>query len=241
MNVHEMKSFAVAIALGASAAAPAAAQDEEPLKPLRAHAGVGLLVAATVGEFNDYVGNGWGLGAHFVLRLDREGIFGIRSDIGFVNYGNETRRVCFSETVGCRIEVDLTTSNNIFAASIGPQLAVPFGPVQPYVNASIGFSYFATTSSVEGINSSDDIASTTNFDDATFAWQAGSGVRIPVAFGKTPIYIDLGGRYNGNGRVEYLTEGGIIDNADGSITLNPILSDANLWTFAIGATIGVRW
>jgi hypothetical protein len=48
-------------------------------------------------------------------------------------------------------------------------------------------------------------------------------------------------RYHGNGEVEYLTEGGIIDHPDGSITLNPIRSQANLLTFTIGGSVGVRW
>jgi hypothetical protein len=224
------------------AATTVAAQEEEPIRPLRAVAGGGLIVARPVGEFQDYVGTGWGLSGHFALRLDRSGILNLRGDGGFIVYGHEKKRVCFSSTVGCRIELDLTTSNNIGYFSIGPELAFPGGPVQPYINASLGFSWFGTVSSVDGVdNVDDDIASTTNFEDFTFAWQTGTGLRVPLGIGRTPIYIDLGARYNLNGRVEYLTEGGIIDHPDGSITLNPITSDANLVTFVIGASFGVRW
>jgi len=223
-------------------AASIAAQELEPVKPLRAVAGAGLNIARPVGEFQDYVGTGWGLSGHFALRLDPAGVINLRADGGFIVYGHEKKRVCFSSTVGCRIELDLTTSNNIGYFNFGPELAVPGGPVQPYFNASLGFSWFGTVSSVDGIGSDDeDIASTTNFEDFTFAWQAGTGVRVPLPIGTTPIFIDLGARYNLNGRVEYLTEGGIIDHPDGSITLNPITSDANLLTFIIGASFGVRW
>jgi hypothetical protein len=222
-------------------ASPVVAQTEEAVRPIRGWAGGGLIVAAPVGEFDSYVGTGWGLGGHFGIKLDEYGILSLRADAGFVNYGNEKKRVCLSPTVGCRIEVDLTTSNNIFVFNLGPQLAVPGGPLQPYINASIGGSYFATVSSLSGSSTDEDFASTTNFDDFTLSWHLGSGLRIPIHVGQSPFYIDFGARYNINGEVEYLTEGGIIDEPDGSITLNPIRSDANLITFVIGASFGLRW
>lgn len=226
-----------------AAATPIRAQVEEPLVPERASAGAGILIASPAGEFKDYVGTGFGLGGHFTLNLDPSGIIGLRAGGGFINYGRETKRVCFSQTVGCRVEVDLTTNNNIFYGNIGPELAVQAGMVRPYVNAGIGFAYFATTSSVDDISNSgdDEIASTTNFDDITFAWTAGGGLRFRLSSGRMPFSLDFGVRYHGNGEVEYLTEGGIIDNPDGSITLNPILSEANLLTFSIGGSIGLRW
>jgi opacity protein-like surface antigen len=239
-----MRSAALVAAAGALfAAAPLAAQSPEPLQPIRGYGGAGFLIATPAGEFDDYVGTGWGLGGNFTFNLDSDGIVGLRLGAGFVNYGRETKRVCFSQTVGCRIEVDLTTNNNIFYGNIGPELTVPAGIIRPYVNAGIGFAYFATTSTVEDISGAgdDDIASTTNFDDVTFAWLAGGGLRIRLSSGQNPFHLDFGVQYHGNGEVEYLTEGGIEDNLDGSITLNPILSEANLLTFSIGASIGVRW
>lgn len=210
-------------------------------RPVRAHAGGGLIFAQPVGEFGDFIDGSFGAGGHFILNLDRDGVLGLRADGGFVIYGRERKRVCLSTTVGCRIQVDLTTTNNIAFASIGPQVGVPTGPVQPYVNASIGFSYFSTRSSVSGANDSDEQFQTTNFDDITFAWQAGTGLRIPVSTARTPISIDFGARYNTNGRVEYLRRGDIIDQPDGSITLEPQRSQADLVTFVLGVSVGVRW
>jgi hypothetical protein len=51
---------------------------------------------------------------------------------------------------------------------------------------------------------------------------------------------DLGVRYHGNGEVEYLKEGDIQDNPDGTITITPTRSEANLLTFQIGVQIGTR-
>jgi hypothetical protein len=145
----------VAVALLA-AAWPAAAQDAP-----RAHVGLGFLYGMPVGEFRDYVRQGFGLGGHVVYALDPAGVVAVRADLGFLNYGNETRRVCLSATVGCRITVDLTTNNNIFGGSAGLQLQAPRGPVRPYANAGIGFSYFGTESSVRGTGNNQDFARTT--------------------------------------------------------------------------------
>ena len=41
------------------------------------------------------------------------------------------------------------------------------------------------------------------------------------------------------GSGEYLREGGIVDNPDGSITLNPIHSEANVVLIQIGVRAGI--
>jgi opacity protein-like surface antigen len=240
-----MNKRILALATGAFAiaASPVFAQDVD-LRPVRARAGGAFTIASPTGEFADYVGTGWGLNGHFTLGLAAEGALGLRFGAGFINYGNETKTVCLSQTVGCRITVDLTTSNNIGYANLGPELAVPVGPVQPYVNLSAGFSYFATMSSVKGTANvgGDDFANTTNFDDFTFAWQAGAGLRIALPVRRTPVAIDLGLRYHTNGEAEYLREGGIEDDpVTGAITLHPIRSEANLVAINIGVTAGIRW
>ena len=81
-------------------------------------------------------------------------------------------------------------------------------------------------------------AHTTNFDDFTFAWTGAAGAYIPVRRGKLPISIDLGARYHYNGRAEYLREGSIRDNPDGSISFLPIKSETNLWVYHLGIAFG---
>ena len=46
----------------------------------------------------------------FVWNLDRDRVFGIRAEGGFVQYGSETIGGCL---VSCRVPVDVTTSNDI--------------------------------------------------------------------------------------------------------------------------------
>lgn len=228
-----------AVAMTVLSAAPAEAQDPDAATVPQFYFGVQGQYARPVGEFRDYVKHGGGINVNFALPIPRGGAFSLRADGGFIVYGSETREVCFSQTVGCRILLELTTTNSIGYLNIGPQLMLPDGPVRPYVNAAIGGSYFGTSSSVSGTDANeDDFASTTNFDDITFAWTGGGGILISLSRGRTPVLLDLGMRYHGNGEAEYLKKGDITDNPDGTLTINPTRSEANLLTFKLGVQIG---
>jgi opacity protein-like surface antigen len=202
--------------------------------------GLQATYARPTGEFREYVKHGGGMNVNVLWTPQREGIFGLRADGGFVVYGSERQRVCFSSTVGCRVQLDLRTTNSIASLNAGPQLMVPRGAVRPYANAGIGLAYFATTSELEGTRDNQPFASTTNFDDLTFAWLAGGGVLVPLSSGRNVVMLDLGARYNGNGQVEYLRKGDIQDNPDGSISFTPTRSQANLWAFHVGVSVGIR-
>ena len=171
----------------------------------------------------------------------------MRLEGGFATYGHESRRVCFSATVGCRVVLDLSTSNNIVFVQAGPRLMRPSGALRPYLDATIGFSYFVTESSLDDADGpgGDDIASTTNFDDVTFSGVFGGGVRmalpftIPSQHGPVETALELGVRYHRNGRVEYLREGDIEDLPDGSIVLHPTRSEADFVSYLIGFSVGL--
>lgn len=238
--MKRITGWLVALGAVAAAAAPASAQDAAAGTAPAIYVGLQGMYARPVGEFRDYVKHGGGLNIAIAWPVTRANPLALRADGGFIVYGSETRRVCFSSTVGCRVLLDLTTTNSIAYLNVGPQLMLPSGSVRPYVNAAIGGAYFGTTSSLEGTSSDETIASTTNFDDVTFSWNAGGGLLIRLG-GRPdrPILLDAGARYHGNGEVEYLKKGDITDNPDGSITINPTRSAANLLTFQIGVSMGV--
>jgi len=192
-----------------------------------------------VGDFHDYVKQGFGLDGFFRWNGDPKGVVSLRVEGGFVQYGSETKRVPLSPTLG-RILVDLTTSNNIVWLGVGPQVTIPLPGIRPYVNASAGFSYFFTESSVEGSNNGDDFANTTNYDDGTFAWGGGGGLLIPFRTRSGEVALDLGVRYHGNGEVRYLRRGSIEDLPGGQIRLSPIQSEANLLTYRVGVSFSIR-
>lgn len=210
-------------------------------RPTRAHAGASFSYGRPVGDFLHYVDQGLGFDAFFRFNADRQGVLSFRLDGGLQIYGHETFRVPLSGTIGGRILVDLTTSNNIIWMGFGPQLTSPSGAVRPYANASAGFSYFFTESTVEGSNNDNDpFASTTNYSDATFRYGFGWGLLIPFQTRTSEWAIDLGAMYHGNGQVRYLREGGIEDRPDGSIVVYPIQSDANLLTYRLGFSVAIR-
>ena len=208
-------------------------------RPTGGYAGANLTIARTQGEFSDYVDGGVGGSAHYIHRFDRHGLLALRVDGGFVVYGYERFRVPLSPTLGGRILVDLSTSNNIAWIGVGPQIGVPAGWLQPYANAYAGYTYLSTTSSVSGTYYDEQIATTTNFDDWSFSYGGGGGLYVPLRSGRRPISLDLGVRYHNNGVAEYLREGDIQDNQDGTITVFPVRSDTDLLTFHIGLSFGL--
>ena len=203
----------------------------------RGYGDINFAVAQPIGAFNDFIGAGYGLTGGFVWNFDRDRVFGIRAEGGFVQYGNERTGACL---VNCRVEVDVNTSNDIVFAGIGPQISVPAGPLRPYLNATAGFSYFFTHSSISGDNGyENDVFDTTNHDDGVFALTGGGGFLIPLSMRRTPVLLDIGATFHRNGEATYLRKGSITDNPDGSITINPIRSEANFITYRIGVSIGV--
>lgn len=211
--------------------------------PPRLHAGGGIVVGQPLGDFGDYVSVGVGLDGFGRIALDREGWISLRMDAAFLTYGRETSRVCFSSTVGCVIQLDVTTSNNIFAMGIGPEIAIPLGGTGGGIYAGIGagFSYFSTDSEVSGTQSEDPaLATTRNFSDAGFAWTAAGGVRVPITRGETPVSLDLGVRKLGSGLREYLTEGDISEGPGGALELNVRRSEADLLLWRVGVSVGLR-
>ncbi|HYJ80411.1 MAG TPA: hypothetical protein VEW03_12440 [Longimicrobiaceae bacterium] len=231
---------AAALLLAAASAARAQEDVYAPVnEPTGGYAGGSLIFARPQGEFGDFVQEGWGAGAHYLHRLRRDGLLAVRVDGSFLNYGHERFRVPLSPTIGGRVTVDVTTDNNIAFLGVGPQLGAPTGVVRPYVNGFVGVSYIFTSSAVEGSSSAEPFANTTNFDDASFSYGGGGGVYVPVRRGPSPISIDAGLTYRRSGRAEYLLEGGITDNPDGSVTLSPVRSETDLLVFYLGVSVGI--
>jgi hypothetical protein len=223
-----------------AAASPATAQYESgaPHGPTRVTVGGGFFVAQPVGEFRSYVNNGFGGGGHVLLRLEPHGILALRGDVGYLIYGHQTKRVSLPDAG--RVQLDVTTSNNIVAYSVGPQLMVPSGPIRPYVNAAIGGAYFFTESSVGGSDNGGNFANTRNFGDNVASYGYGGGVFVPLAVRNALVGIDLGARFIRNGHTRYLREGGITDLPTGGYAISPIESETNLVVYHLGVSVGVR-
>lgn len=197
-------------------------------------AGVAINISRPHGQFDETTNLGWGLSANAVFRFDPNAILNIRTEAGFLNYGNVRQRVPLSTTVGNLIKVDLTTTNNIFSFVTGPQLLGPTGTFTPYAAALGGFSAFWTTSSVEGSNEESPFASTTNSSDFVWAYGGAAGAYVKITDGARPIRLELAVRYLRHDDVTYLTADEVRASISEQRDPRPIRSRVDFYTYALG-------
>jgi hypothetical protein len=196
---------------------------------------VDFVVADAVGDLGYAVDKGYGLEVGAGLPIGADGHLRLRGDLGFSVYGLEHIEYC---SFACRVSSTLTTANSIFYGGIGPEIVFGSGNVQPYVHGSAGLSWFVTSSSLDDHDGYGPYLETTNYSDTVFSWRVGTGVRFGVGHG--PLSLDLGVTHHDNQMARYLTRGDIVDNADGSITMYPNQSDADLLSFKVGLAIRLR-
>jgi Outer membrane protein beta-barrel domain len=241
MRIAAVVSAAVLLHVAASAAAAQSWGLPPTGQPARFTLGAVGVVAAPRGEFQSNLGQGvqgGGFDAFGLMRLDRLGVLSLRVEGGGVWYGSESQRVNIFPRIGAKV----VTTNSIGEFGVGPELAVPRGPVRPYVNAMYGVHYFSTSSSLEGLeneNNSNDF-STTHQHDATSTIGFGGGLRVPVGPARWDFAIDAGTRYYRGGTAEYLKKGDIVDNPDGSLSFNTRRSRTDFQTFYLGASFGLH-
>lgn len=226
-------------AMAVLALATAAGLGAQEGEPPRGFVGLSFVTGDPVGDLDPLFDKGFGaqLEGSWAVTEDRR--VRLRGDLGFLVYGHERLTFCYTVPIGCRVEANLTTTNNIFYFGLGPEVAFPAGAFEPYVYGTTGLSYFATVSSLDGADGGPDWAETTNYDDVVMAWRVGGGMRLRVSGGRRPVSLDFGVERHQNGVANFLTEGDILDNPDGSITLFPHRSEANLMTFRFGVSVGL--
>ena len=234
-----MQSKAVLVLSTAFIFASASAADAQfsnvTTLPSRFSFGGDLALSQPKGEFANNVPNGYGFDLTGMFRLDPQGYFNLRADLGGVRYGHERVRVGFP--ISGRVAVDLNTDNQIGFGAFGVQLQIPDGWFRPYANAAVAATYFWTESSISGADNSEAFDQTTKLDDWSHAWVFGGGVMIP--FGKSIGALNLGARYHYGASATYLKEGDITDNPDGSINLNPRNSKTDLVLWQLGVSFAI--
>jgi hypothetical protein len=234
-----MQSKAVLVLSTAFIFASASAADAQfsnvTMLPSRFSFGGDLALSQPKGEFANNVPNGYGFDLTGMFRLDPQGYFNLRADLGGVRYGHERQRIGFP--ISGRVAVDLNTDNQIGFGAFGVQLQIPDGWFRPYANAAVAATYFWTESSISGADNSESFLQTTNLDDWSHAWVFGGGVMIP--FGRSIGALNLGARYHYGASATYLKEGDITDNPNGSINLNPRNSKTDLVLWQLGVSFAI--
>lgn len=208
--------------------------------PVRWELGGGFLVAGPVGEFADFVGGATGFGLFGTRYFGNARKLGIRVDLTLVAYGRTTASHTLALS-GTSFDLDVITENGIGGFAIGPQYIMGRGVVRPYVNASVGSAQFITTSSAWADGRQVPIGTGEILERHVTALAAGGGVRLALWSRRShPIALEIDGRYVHHGSVEYLREGGVRELPDGSLALDTIVSDANLWRIHVAAVFGFR-
>ena len=200
-----------------------------------------LSVMSPRGQFGSFVNDGFGGALTALLGFEDSPAFRVRFEAGFVEYGSETLGVpVFAATD--RILADIVTQNNVGYLGLGPEVRLPYGPVQPYVNGFVGLGYFFTVSSVDrgwDLHESPYEGTTVNFDDMRAAYGFGGGLAIPVSRSAKPIVLKLEAQYRRHGRTEYLVPGSIVEDGFGGSSFSPIASDVDFLLFQGGLTFRV--
>lgn len=160
--------------------------------------------------------------------------FGI--ELGIMTYGSDRRRENFSPNIP-EVQVVVRTEYDILTAHFFGRLERPNGIVRPYADALVGFNYLFTESRVTDDDEvGDDIASTTNFDDTTFSYGVGGGLKVLVYQQKTNKYlINLKSRYLLGGEASYLQPGSI-EVVNGNLSYDESTSNTHLLTIHLGMT-----
>lgn len=182
------------------------------------------------GEFHNFVSGGGGGNLTFVAGVGGQSTLGVRFDAGLLWYGHEH----YDVWLGPRVPYAYTrvsTDNFIGTLGLGPQITIGQGPVRPYGFGLAGISWFLTESSAEDDWMYD---SEVNFDDVRFALGVGGGFLVQFGTGRHPVMLDVGAQYTWNGETAYLREGSLVELPNGGLLINPIVSEANHWTFRAG-------
>jgi hypothetical protein len=109
----------------------------------------------------------------------------------------------------------------------------------------VGFNYLYTETKITDTDSPGEaIVSSTNQDDAAFAYGFGGGVMVPIfsrmsrSEGKKPFEVSLDGglRYIFGGEAEYLKKGSI-RREDGAVTFDRIQSKTDMLKMHVGVSV----
>jgi len=175
----------------------------------------------------------YGLSGEFFYHFPSS-LFSVGISLEYMNYGSETRIEPFSYDIP-DVLVDVTTRNSIFSSAAVLRLSPVEGPFRPYVEALVGFNYLFTYTSVNDDSDwSEDIATTTNFDDWALTYGVGTGaiirtleIRSQQGRSLFSLYMEIGVRYFKGRNAEYLKEGSM-RREHGSLMYEPLMSDTDL-------------
>ena len=204
--------------------------------------GLSGLYGQPLGPFADNVRHGFGLDGMGTLGLDSRGIFSLKAELGWIRLDSKSEP--FIVNTGFEfLELESETTSGVLMLGAGPQLAVPFGPIRPYVGGSVGFARFATNTAVvvpadqSNTGQRETIYDETVSSDFILSLTASGGIRFELPFLGRGILADLGARWHRNGEAEYVSSEGVQYNGSGTPTITPTRSEADFLVYRLGIVI----
>jgi hypothetical protein len=202
-------------------------------------AGVSFTLGFPMDEFKDNLKR-VGFGGNAEVLLFQQGPASMGLNIGYLNYGSETRRERFSTTIP-DVTVDVNRTNNILNFHLLFQIAPPLMTVTPYAEGLFGGSYLFTETTIDSRD--ENVASSTNFDDFAWSYGAGGGLLFHIYSDPTAevsnIYLDLKVRYLFGSEAEYLKEGSVYFE-DGFAKYEVEKSKTDMLTFSLGVSVSLN-
>jgi hypothetical protein len=202
-------------------------------------------VGAPQGEFNDQLGR-LGVGLNFSGGYQFRGSpFMLGLDIGYMNFGVESREEPLSTTIP-DLRVRVENSYNLATGNIFVRFLARDNVVRPYLDGLVGFNYLYTETVIKerGFGSEEPVLRDTNFEDIALNYGFGAGLKIrvytpPVSDGVnygvnlSSVYVNISSRYLFGNEAEYLKEGSIT-RENGQVTFDVQKSRTDLLHFKIG-------
>jgi hypothetical protein len=217
-----------------SMSAPAVAQTRA-----RGTVSFSVVQSRPLGALGRNISLGYGISGAVTLPLDPTGRLSIRAEVGEMEYGKESQRTAFSESVGDRVEVMVRTTNAVVPITLGLQGELPVGPLAVYLNGGVSGQAFYTDSRVEPTAGGSALISSVNQSDFALGWSFGAGFTVPVYSGVRLVSVDVGAQYYRGGTASYLAPGSIVDLPGGGIRITPMESRTNMLTVRMGVRVGL--
>lgn len=200
-----------------------------------------------LGEFRNEENGGFGGEFTLGYQLFRRQPLVLRGSVGGIQY-HAVKAFGYQENCdesGCWLEeVQYNArSHNMWYAYAGPEIMATDGPLRPFAFAMVGRTLFRSQANFKPTTPGGQEFSQTLFSENNFSTSYGGGVRMMVTNSGRPIGVELAARVNRNIDAEYLTERGVVENPDGSITITPRRGAAHVLGIHLGIWLGpnVLW
>lgn len=170
--------------------------------------------ALPTGGMKPYVRNGHALNINVLFEAPSKRV-ATGLELSFTGYGHSKREMDYTFPDGTWAPMNLVITNSILSAMAMTRLYLVLdGPVRPYATFRAGYTHFGTRLNIVDPNDGDScepVESSLLSRDGTFAYGAGGGVRIDIAWlaknvERGKYFIDFSSNMLQGGRVSYMNE-----------------------------------